>query len=289
MTWNSKETNQQKHQFRSYYCAGCKQTKPCGVLTSWSNEWRSYCCSCYYESEQQKAQEHSNYQQVFQQKVRERKENLQRLGLLKDYFGCSRCGSKEADAYSLYSENKLVCRPCLVKKTGGGSSPISFSEQQKWYKKSWGIDLKEWLEKFSQLPVNKKCAERHKPSAKQKWKGNKEHLNKCDCLELEAKESYLLFNSSLKKMEELLKKCSCEKSEKFRVSSDDYAWCEKCEKTISVASKKRVIRNRNDPRFWGLEVEEKILCLDCLEKFQGQMPISKQYTFNKYLKRYWKK
>ena len=54
------------------------------------------------------------------------------------------------------------------------------------------------------------------------------------------------------------------RSEKFRVSSDDYSWCEKCKKSISVASKKRVIKNRNDPRFWGLEVQEKVLCLECV-------------------------
>jgi len=26
-------------------------------------------------------------------------------------------------------ENKLVCQPCLMKKEGGSSSPISFAEQ----------------------------------------------------------------------------------------------------------------------------------------------------------------
>ena len=52
-----------------------------------------------------------------------------------------------------------------------------------------------------------------------------------------------------------------------------------------VASKKRVIKNRNDPRFWGLEVEEKVLCLGCLTNYQEKMPVSKKYTFNKYLKR----
>jgi hypothetical protein len=82
-----------------------------------------------------------------------------------------------------------------------------------------------------------------------------------------------------------LKECKCEKSEKVRVSSDYYAWCERCEGNISVASKKRVIKNRNDPRFWGLEIKEKVLCLKCLEKFQKEMPTNKKYTFNKYLKR----
>jgi hypothetical protein len=58
-------------------------------------------------------------------------------------LGCRDCGSKEVDAYCLYSESRLVCQPCLVKKEGGSSSPISFLGEQKRYKKSWGIDLKE--------------------------------------------------------------------------------------------------------------------------------------------------
>jgi hypothetical protein len=33
-------------------------------------------------------------------------------------------------------------------KAGGSSSPISFLEQQKWYKKHWKIDLREMLENF---------------------------------------------------------------------------------------------------------------------------------------------
>lgn len=90
-------------------------------------------------------------------------------------------------------------------------------------------------------------------------------------------------------MEEKIKNCSCETSEKVRVINDYYVWCEKCKKGIAAASKKRVIKNRNDPRFWGLEVKEKFLCGDCLKNLVEQMPISKKYTFNKYVKRgYWK-
>jgi len=68
-------------------------------------------------------------------------------------------------------------------------------------------------------------------------------------LEQEAQESYSLFANSLQKSKEKLKECQCETSEKVRVDSDYYAWCEKCGKTITVASKKRVIKNRNDPKF----------------------------------------
>lgn len=128
------------------------------------------------------------------------------------------------------------------------------------------------------LPVDADCA--------RKWLVDNNHLDNCNCLEKKAQELVELFANSLKKKQELLKNCSCKKSEKFRVGSDKYTWCEKCEKTISVASKKRVVKNRNDPRFWGLSIQEKVLCLSCLGEFQEKMPVSKQYTFNKYVKRY---
>ena len=97
------------------------------------------------------------------------------------------------------------------------------------------------MENFSQLPVNAECA--------RKWLKDSRHLDNCQCLEQEAQENYLLFSNSLKENREKLKECQCEISSKIRVSSDDYAWCERCEESISVASKKRVIKNRNDPKF----------------------------------------
>jgi hypothetical protein len=68
-------------------------------------------------------------------------------------------------------------------------------------------------------------------------------------LEEESREIYELFSNSLKEMKEKLRKCSCKSSKKTRVSSDYYTWCEICEKSIKAASKKRVIKNRNDPSF----------------------------------------
>ena len=100
------------------------------------------------------------------------------------------------------------------------------------------------------------------------------------------KELYLLFANSLKESKEKLEKCQCKTSEKVRVGDDNYAWCESCEREISVARKKRVIKNRNDPRFWGLEVKEKVLCLECLSNYWEKMPKKKKYVFNKYLGRY---
>ena len=252
-----KQDRKQKHQFKSYYCSGCRQQKPCQLLTGWDIEWKSYCCSCYYQSEQVKAQEYSSYQQIYQRNLREREAYTQQYQLLKNYQGCKKCSSKEVDTYHLYQTNQLVCQPCLMKKEGGSSSPISFLEQEKWYRKFGKIEIAEWLENYQCLPVNADCA--------RKWLEDKQHLpNTCDCLEKEAKEIHELFASSLQEMEEELRKCACVRSEKVRVSSDDYAWCERCEVGISAASKKRVIKNRNDPRFWGLEVKERVLCGFCL-------------------------
>jgi hypothetical protein len=286
MNWTWEKNNQQKHQFRSYYCFGCKQSKPCGVLY-----WEGYCCECYFQSEQKQAQEYSDFQQVYQREVKEKQKDFQQLLLLKSYSGCSRCKSKAVDFYLLEEEKKLVCSFCLVekrveekRKNGSGypiivdgSNPVSFSEKVKWYKKSWGINLVEWLEKFSQLPVNKNCAG--------EWLKDKEHLESCNCLEQYCHYLVELYAGSLREMEEKFKGCKCEKSEKVRVSSDYYAWCEKCEGSIKAASKKRVIKNRNDPRFWGLEVEEKVLCLECVGRYYKEMEEWQRKKWREYRRR----
>lgn len=120
------------------------------------------------------------------------------------------------------------------------------------------------MENFAQLPVNKNCAEQ--------WLKDSKHCDNCQCLEQEVREIYLLFTNSLKEIEEKIKECSCEISEKVRVGSDYYAWCEKCEGNIAVASKKRVVKNRNDPRFWGVRSSYKMLCLECIgKKFYKRM------------------
>jgi len=87
--------------------------------------------------------------------------------------------------------------------------------------------------------------------------------------------------------------CQCLGGEKVRVkylNSDGSGWteCERCERLIDSAGHHRVVKNRNDPRFWGLEVEEKVLCGSCLGKLVEQMPKRKKYLFWEYEKRgYW--
>ena len=267
---NLKDIVKAKDPFKPVYCLECKQRKVCGKLNP------EYCCPCWYQEQREKAEEYSDYQQFYQQREWKKKESIHQLQLLKNYQGCKQCGNLEVDAYSLYEENRIICQTCLTRKEGNSSNPISFCEQSKWYKRHWKIDLNDWLEKDC-LPINSHCAK--------KWLKDKEHLKNCDCLEQESQEIYLLFSNSLERYQEQLKGCQCKKSEKTRISSDYYAWCEICEKTIEAASKKRVIKNRNDPKFWGLEIKEKILCLDCLKKYCEQMPNNKKYTFNKYRKR----
>ncbi|MCE8162791.1 MAG: hypothetical protein I3273_01515 [Candidatus Moeniiplasma glomeromycotorum] len=276
MTWNWKEQRKQKTLFRSYYCVSCHQVKPCQLLTGWSSKWQSYCCQCYFQSEQKQAQEYSDYQQVYQAEVKTQQDHFQQLELLRNYSGCSQCGSLEVNAYDLYENSRLVCQPCLMNKEGQSSSPVSFSEQSKWYRKRWRIDLAEWLTNYQHLPVNADCAK--------KWLADNRHLKVCNCLELEAKRLVDLFAGSSKDYQKKLKNCSCKMSEKFRVDSDYSASCEKCESVISVASKKRVIKNRNDPRFWGLSISEKVLCGDCLENLKTSMPSLRKAEFNRYRK-----
>lgn len=289
MNWNWKENNREKHLFRSYYCFSCKQVKPCGVLGE-----GDYCCECYFKNELEQAQEYLDYQVVFQQEVKDRLDSFQQLQLLKSYSGCSQCGSKEVVLVE-WKEGRLVCQPCQMaenqknlkydEKTGRCYYEVpgrtSLAQERKTYE-WWGIDLGEWLEKFQCLPVNAECAK--------EWVKDKRHLESCQCLEKVVKKAVELQASSLKEKEEKLKGCECVKSEKTRTLYYDwanygYTYCEKCEVEVKGAGKTGVIKNRNDPRFWGLEIEEKVLCLECLKKLEEQMPTSKGYRLNKYLKR----
>lgn len=84
--------------------------------------------------------------------------------------------------------------------------------------------------------------------------------------------------------------CRCIEAEKPRMkylSSDGSGWihCQGCRRRVASAGHHGVIKNRNDPKFWGLEVKEKILCGDCLKNLVGQMPARKKYLFNEYQKR----
>ena len=46
----------------------------------------------------------------------------------------------------------------------------------------------------------------------------------------------------------------------------DWASCYLCSRELKGASKKGVIKNRNNPSFWGIGSNYKILCLVCIGK-----------------------
>ena len=66
----------------------------------------------------------------------------------------------------------------------------------------------------------------------------------------------------------------------------DKCACYICGKELKGASKKGVIKNRNNPNFWGIGSAYKILCLECIGKeFYGRLSSSKKKTWRKYLGR----
>ena len=66
----------------------------------------------------------------------------------------------------------------------------------------------------------------------------------------------------------------------------DWANCYLCGKELRGAGKTGKIKNRNNPSFWGVESEWKILCLKCIrKKFYNRLEAGKRKTFNKYVKR----
>lgn len=68
--------------------------------------------------------------------------------------------------------------------------------------------------------------------------------------------------------------------------SYDWCACYCCGKELVGASKKGVIKNRNNPGFWGINTEYKILCLECVGgKYYGVLSKGKRKTWRKYVGR----
>lgn len=66
----------------------------------------------------------------------------------------------------------------------------------------------------------------------------------------------------------------------------DLTNCYLCFKELKGASKKGVIKNRNNPGFWGVSSVYKILCLECVGKgFYSRLSSSKKKTWKKYVRR----
>ncbi|CAG8776664.1 1551_t:CDS:2, partial [Racocetra fulgida] len=63
----------------------------------------------------------------------------------------------------------------------------------------------------------------------------------------------------------------------FRKSQQEFFICGACSKELKGAGHTGKAKNRNNPVFWGLEVEEKILCLECVKsKYYGVITESEQ-------------
>jgi len=84
----------------------------------------------------------------------------------------------------------------------------------------------------------------------------------------------------------IARECRCQVSPKTRTDAE-WTTCESCDKELKAASNKRIIKNRNDPRFWGLEIPEKILCLECLKEKHAEAISSwrKRGKLKEYLQR----
>lgn len=71
-------------------------------------------------------------------------------------------------------------------------------------------------------------------------------------------------------------------------SNCQYNWasCYLCGKELKGAGKTGIVKNRNNPRFWGVSSSYKILCLSCLGKrYLNELSKSKRRTYFKYVKR----
>jgi len=66
----------------------------------------------------------------------------------------------------------------------------------------------------------------------------------------------------------------------------DMANCYLCFKELKGASKKGVIKNRNNPRFWGVSSSYKILCLECIgRKFYNRLVDWQRKKWREYRRR----
>jgi hypothetical protein len=66
----------------------------------------------------------------------------------------------------------------------------------------------------------------------------------------------------------------------------DWANCYLCGKELRGASKKGVVKNRNNPNFWGVSSSYKILCLECIgRKFYNRLANWQKKKFREYWRR----
>jgi len=86
---------------------------------------------------------------------------------------------------------------------------------------------------------------------------------------------------------ELVRKRSKRTGEPVKPNKPYYlCTCYGCGKELKGAGKHGVVKNRNNPGFWGISSVYKILCLECMgEKYYERMKAGKRKTWRKYLRR----
>ena len=86
---------------------------------------------------------------------------------------------------------------------------------------------------------------------------------------------------------ELLRKRNKRTEEPIKPNQPYYLCsCYGCGKELKGAGKHGVVKNRNNPGFWGVSSSYKILCLKCMgRKFYQRMKAGKRKTWRKYLGR----
>lgn len=86
---------------------------------------------------------------------------------------------------------------------------------------------------------------------------------------------------------ELVRKRSKRREEKSKVNQEYYkASCYLCSKELKGAGKHGVIKNRNNPGFWGIGSVYKILCLKCIGKeFYNRLASWQKKKFREYVRR----
>jgi len=66
----------------------------------------------------------------------------------------------------------------------------------------------------------------------------------------------------------------------------DLANCYLCSKELRGAGKHGIIKNRNNPNFWGIGSVYKILCLKCIGKeFYNRLTSQQKKKFREYVRR----
>lgn len=116
-----------------------------------------------------------------------------------------------------------------------------------------------------------------------KWYCEKEEKEHVLCWEFCYKVCLNVLGCELKQ----IRKKRTEREQTVAVNQKYYkSSCYLCQKELKGAGKHGIIKNRNDPKFWGIGSSYKIMCLVCIGKrFYNRLSAGKRKTFKKYLKR----